>query len=57
MYTSKSLATNENNTFSDTFLITLITRMLPSKSLITYMFLKYEATNVPETKYRYLFKM
>ena len=33
---------------TETFVITIISRMLPSKSLITCMSLKYKATNVTE---------
>jgi hypothetical protein len=43
-----SLFTNGNNMLTDTFVITIISRMLPSKSLITCMSLKYKATNVTE---------
>ena len=46
MYTDKSLFTNGNNMLTDPFVITIISRMLPSKSLITCMSLKYKATNV-----------
>ena len=48
MYTNKSLFTNGNNMLTETFVITIISRMLPSKSLITCMSLKYKATNVTE---------
>lgn len=48
MYTDKSLFTNENNMLTVTFVITIISRMLPSKSLITGMSLKYKATNVTD---------
>lgn len=49
MYTDKSLFTNGNSMLTDTFVITIISRTLPSKSLITCMSLKYKATNVTET--------
>jgi hypothetical protein len=48
MHTDKSLFTNGNNMPTDTFVITIISRMLPSKSLIICMSLKYKATNVTE---------
>jgi hypothetical protein len=41
-----TLFTNENNMLTVTFVITIISRMLPGKSLIICMSLKYKATNV-----------
>ena len=48
MYTDESLFTNGKNMLTDTLVITIISRMLPSKALITCMSLKYKATNVTE---------